>query len=217
MNVNSVSSNNYHPQFGNVIVEKGGEKILKQLIKEGNVEYLSDIFTKARKNFAADVYIGEGGIGVLDKITGNKYVPTGRILQKRQSEIAKFKEVELLEGSSKQAIPEYDARGQFEYLYLGEKDISDGGFFTRPQYVDDYFTPKKESSYIIRQKNNYMDEGPKERLYASNDGFGKQLVEKFNAALEIAHDIQAKAKQKMCFNPDDASNAINLFIENLIK
>lgn len=83
--------------------------------------------------------------------------------------------------------------------------------------MNDYFAPKKDSSYVIRQRNNYRAEGPDERLYASNDGFGKQLVEKFNAAIEIAHDIQAKAKQIMCSNTHDSSNEMNLFIEHLLK
>ena len=130
MNVTQVNSNNYNPQFGNVIVEKGGKNVLKQLVREGNTWELSKVFKEAKENFAADIFVNENEIGVLDKLTGKKYFPSGNLLQRGESDLAVFKEAELLEGSSKQAIPAKDSSDVIDYLYLGEKDVSDGGFFS---------------------------------------------------------------------------------------
>lgn len=221
MNVNQVNSYNYNPQFGNIVVEKGGEKLLKQFVKEGNLENLTKIFKEAENNFAADIFVNENNVGVLDKITGKKYLPTGKLLQQEHSKFALFKEAELLEGSSKQAIPERDAGEGLPYLYLGEKDVSDGGFFSEAKFVDTYFEPQKESSYIIKeQHNNSVGDGyyKNNRLYyTSEDDHIRQVISKFNAALEIARDIKFQAETAINTKSKSASEAINAFVSHLIK
>ena len=220
MNVTQVNSNNYKPQFGNVIIEKGGKNVLKQLVREGNTWELSKVFKEAKENFAADIFVGDNGIGVLDKLTGKKYFPSGKLLQKGESDLAVFKEAELLDGSSKQAIPAKDSSDVFDYLYLGEKDVSDGGFFSEPKFVNDYFKPQKESSYIIRQeRKGYRSRALYEsesRLFADEESPVHQLVTKFNAAIQIAHDIKYHAEVAINNKTKDAAKAVDEFVNHLV-
>lgn len=220
MKVMSTTTNNYNPQFGNVIVEKGGERLLKQIVKEGNISELSRVFKEAKENFAADIFVGENEIGVLDKLTGKKYFPSGKLLQKGESNLAVFKEAELLEGSSKQTIPAKDTNDVFDYLYLGQKDVSDGGFFSEPKYVDDFFKPQKDSSYIIRQErkgyNSDAIYAPEGRLYTDEESPVHQLVNKFNAAIQIAHDIKHHAEIAINKKANDAAKAVDEFVNHLV-
>ena len=220
MNVMPTTTNNYNTQFGKIIPQKGGKKILKQILKEGRFEELAKVFKEADENFAADIFVGEESIGVLDKLTGKKYFPSGKLLQKKVNNLAIFKEVELLEGSAKQEVPLKEARGRFEYLYLGEKNAK-SGFFSKPKFVNEYFEPKENSSYIIRQQRKFCESSDlyeaENKLFAAEDSPIHQLVSKFNTAIEIAHDIKFQAEQAMNNKTKDAEKAIDAFLNNLIN
>ena len=221
MQVLQLNSNNYNPQFGNIVSGKGGKKMLKQIAGEGNSCELLKVFKEANQNFAADIFVGENGIAVLDKLTGKKYFPTGKLLQKKASNIAVFNEVELFEGSSKQDIPLKDAKGVLEYLYLGESKVREGGIFPKFSTVKNYFTPQKESSYIIRQnRKSFAGDELHEttnKFTVNEDSQINQLVSQFNAAIQIAYDIKFQAEQAIEHKSNDAAKALDAFIDHLFK
>ena len=215
MKVMQVDSNNYNPQFGKVILKEGGEKIIELLKKDGSESTLKDIFKEAEENFAADIFVGKDGISVLDKLTGKKYFPSGKLLKKEGGDLAVFKEAELLKGSSKQELPKMNARGTFEYLYLRTKTVW-RGIFRDPQTVVDFFQPKKESSYIIRQERQrfrgdklYQTEN---NLYFADEEL-REIVPQFNAALQIAYDIKFQVEHALV----ESGKSVEAFIENLAK
>jgi len=221
MQVSQLNSNNCNPKFGKIISGKGGKKILKQIAGEGNSWELLKVFKEANENFAADIFVGENGIAVLDKLNGKKYFPTGKFLQKKASNIAVFNEAELYEGSSKQDIPLMDARGAFEYLYLGESKAREGGIFPKYSIVKNYFTPQKESSYIIRQnRKSFAGDELHEttnKFTVNEDNPINQLVSQFNAAIQIAYDIKFQAEQAIEHKGKDAAEALDALIDHLIK
>ena len=215
MKVMQVDSNNYNPQFGKVILKEGGEKIIELLKKDGSESTLKDLFKEAEENFAADIFVGKDGISVLDKLTGKKYFPSGNLLKKEGGDLAVFKEAELLDGSSKQELPKMDARDTYEYLYLRTKTVWQG-LFKGAKNVVEFFQPKKESSYIIRQERKRF--GGKELYESGNDLYYgdenlSQIVPQFNAALQIAYDIKFQVEHALV----ESGKSVDEFVKNLAK
>ena len=88
--------------------------------------------------------------------------------------------------------------------------------FSNGASYHDYFKPIKESSYVIRQEGVGADfHESKSRLYTMAESKIEQLVAKFNAAIQIAHDIKANAEAVI--TEKGAAEAVDAFINHLIK
>jgi len=213
--MNLVNNTQTSPSFGNIIVAKGandGRKVVEKLVRSGYSagDRLAEIFRNNEKNFAADILISSDKIAVRNKITGEEFIPTGNILSSvKNANGSHIKEIELAQNSSRQ--PELtDSFALQERNFLGTKTERVG--FLNYSVVDNYFQRKSPNSYIVEHSQNSATI-PETYLYRNVDE-PEKLVSQFNACLDIAKDIYAKAYERMS---EGCQNTLNAFIDHLIK
>jgi len=212
--MNIVNNMQTSPTFGNIIVAKGsndGRKIVKELVRSGcgNGERLIKIFENNEKNFAADILISSDKISVINKITGEEFIPTGKLLSRVKNANGDcIKEIELAQNSAHQ--PELTDKFELQQRnFLGTKTKKVG--FLNFEVVDDFFQRKSPDSYIVEQRlNNNMPECYLSQNLDKCDAINNQ----FNACLDIAADIYSKALARLS---EDCQKSLNMFIDHLIK
>lgn len=155
--------------FGNIIIEKGGEKYIQNMIRNGKpaeklAEKIQYIIKSHEKIKDVTINITENGPYVKNNINGKTYYPTGEILKGKYTPSSKYSrepiEYELSEPSSTQYTQE-DLNNLSKYN-------SDFLFEIKPVYER-----KSEKSYLS---------------YIGSDMSAKINDKKMRAALDIAND-----------------------------
>lgn len=193
MKVMQVNTNNYNPQFRRIQVGKGGREILGWIAETRNYEGLKRIFEEASENHFADIYIGSDGIKVIDCLSKEVFLPSGKLLQELKTDKAWFMEAELLPESSKQVYPFGETNKNAKYLYIENKIIKNQRLFSEAKQAPVFFRPKKPDSYVIRQDN---------RVYGSSYFTPDRRKELQEVGIPAIDSVRAKieAARHIAFN-----------------
>lgn len=210
MNITNYTLQN-RPSFGNVIIQKGvqnAKPMLAHIVNSSSGCFLNDVIKSQEKNNAADIIVTAEKIFVKDKATGDEFIPTGRVLQDEMNAGgSRVREIELEPNSARQ--PELtDSVDIYERDYLGTKREKRG--FMHYALVEKFFERLSPNSYIVEHKPIGYNNKPDSYLYPYGDDV---VVDKFNACIDIAHDIYAKASSRLS---DDFMDEINPIVDNFL-
>jgi len=206
MNITNHTQAN-RPSFGNVIIQRNARPMLEQIVKSGAGCFVNDVIKSQENNNAADIIVTADKILVRDKITGDEFIPTGRTLQNEMNANgSRVREIELEPNSSIQ--PELDSFDRHERDFLGTKREKRG--FLNYAIVDRLFERTSPNSYIVEHKPIGYNNKPDSYLFPYEDNV---VVDKFNACIDIAHDIYANACSRFS---DECTDEVNTMVDKFL-
>lgn len=189
MNVTNNSMNN-NPSFGRIIKTK---KLYDRLCAAGNSDRIEFVINSQRTNPAADIIMTDTNVYVKDNKTGDLFFPTGKILQwVSNPKYTDFIEYELEKKSALQKETR-DAAALKKLHYLGSKMKWNG--FLNFSIIKNYFEKKSPTSYVVEQAviSKQGIRNKPDAYLGSEAGEFDKIISKFNACLDIAHDIKSKS------------------------